>query len=60
MEDRVALAYEILRDMRHKTRDDAPRFTAHTALGLAKTDASAPDDATVKQWIAERRVERFG
>ena len=59
-EDRVALAYQILRDMRKKTRDDAPRKTLDRALGVAKGTSPPPDDATVKKWIAEHRLRKHG
>ena len=59
-EDRVALAYEILRDMRKQTRAPAPRRTLDRALGVARGTTSPPDDATVKRWIEERRQERYG
>src|SRR6266496_2816035 len=35
-EDRVALAYLILRDMRKQTREPAPRHTLQRALGIAR------------------------
>jgi hypothetical protein len=59
-EDRVALAYEILRDMRHQPREPAPRNTARAALGIARGEGPAPDDATVKQWIEEYRMRKYG
>jgi hypothetical protein len=60
MEDRVALAYQILRDMRKKTRDSAPRDTAREAHGIARADGPAPDDATVKRWLDEHRTRKYG
>jgi hypothetical protein len=59
-EDRVALAYLILRDMRKKTREAAPRRTADRALGVARGNGTPPDDATVRKWIDERRQEKYG
>jgi hypothetical protein len=59
-EDRVALAYLILRDMRKKTRDAAPRRTLERAIGIARGSAPPPDDATVKQWIEQHRQEKYG
>lgn len=59
-EDRVALAYLILRDMRTKTREIAPRSTLNRAVGIARGNASPPDDATVRQWIGEQRVRKYG
>lgn len=59
-EDRVALAYLILRDMRKKTRDPAPRRTLERALGVARGASEPPDDATVKRWIDEHRQAKYG
>lgn len=59
-EDRVALAYLILRDMRKQTREAAPRSTLATALGIARGNTPAPDDATVKDWLAEYRQSKYG
>jgi hypothetical protein len=59
-EDRVALAYLILRDMRKKTREAAPRDTLRNALGVARETSPAPDDATVRQWIDQHRQAKYG
>jgi len=59
-EDRVALAYLILRDMRKKTREPAPRRTVERALGIAKGKTPPPDDATVRRWIEEHRDQKYG
>jgi hypothetical protein len=59
-EDRVALAYLILRDMRKKTREPAPRHTLERAIGVAKGNSTPPDDSTVKQWINEHRERKYG
>jgi len=59
-EDRVALAYLILRDMRKQTRAPAPRRTLERALGIASGNTPPPDDATVKQWIEEHRLRKYG
>jgi hypothetical protein len=58
-EDRVALAYLILRDMRKKTRDPAPRRTADRGRGIARGTSPPPDDATVKKWIEEHRQSKY-
>lgn len=60
MEDRVALAYEILREMRKQTREAAPRRTLQRALGVATGTSAPPDDATVRQWIEQRRLGKHG
>lgn len=36
------------------------RETLNEALGLLATDQPAPADAEVKQWLEERRVEKYG
>ncbi len=46
MEERVALAYQILRDMRKQTRRPAPRRTLEQAMGIARGASAPPDDAT--------------
>ena len=59
-EERVALAYEILREMRKETRKPPPRQTLGRAIGIARGEVSPPDDATVKQWIDEYRLKKHG
>ena len=59
-EDRVALAYLILRDMRTKTREPAPRHTLDRALGMARGASVPPDDATVRKWVEEHRLRKYG
>jgi hypothetical protein len=59
-EDRVALAYLILRDMRKQPRQPALRDTFRRALGIARGSSPPPDDATVRQWIEEHRRQKYG
>jgi hypothetical protein len=59
-EDRVALAYLILREMRIKTREDAPRRTLESALAVARGSSPPPDDATVRKWLNEHREQKHG
>jgi hypothetical protein len=59
-EDRVALAYLILRDMRKKTREPAPRRTLDQALGVARGTTPPSDDTTVRNWIADHRDTKYG
>ena len=59
-EDRVALAYMILRDMRKRTREPAPRRTLDRAIGISRGSSPPPDDATVKRWIEEHRLRKYG
>ena len=55
MEERVTLAYQILRDMREQTRQPSPRRTLEWAIGIAAEASVPPDDAKVRQWIEEHR-----
>jgi len=59
-QDRVALAYRILRDIRKQTRQPPPRNTANRALGIAAGEGPPPDDATVRRWIEEHRMRKYG
>ena len=47
-EDRVALAYLILRDMRKRPREPPPQH-AGTGLGSSRGTTPPPDDATVQK-----------
>jgi hypothetical protein len=60
MEDRVALAYEILRDMRRKPIGDPPRQTLASAIGIARGAGPVPSDEDVKRWIEEERLSKYG
>ncbi len=61
VEERLALLHEVLQTLHP---DAAPREvhrpTLSRALGLAATDQPAPDDTTVKAWLAERRQAKYG
>ncbi len=59
-EDRVALAYEILRDLRRRPLIDPPRHTIQRALGLLRGQEAPPTDEQVKQWIDEHRMSKYG
>jgi hypothetical protein len=59
-EERTALAYRILHDARTRTRQPAPRNTADEAFGIASGDSPPPDDATVRRWMEEHRLEKYG
>jgi hypothetical protein len=56
-EDRVALAYLLLRDTRKQTREPTPRRTVDRALGVARGQLLSPDDETVRAWVDEHRQE---
>ena len=59
-EERVALAYRILRDMRKNYLQPAPRATLHEALGVAAGSTNPPDDDTVRKWTDDHRIEKHG
>ena len=54
----MALALHILKDVRIETRQPAPRRTLGRATGIAAGASAPPDDATVRQWVAEHRLEK--
>jgi hypothetical protein len=60
MEERMALVHQILSEMRQQARPPAPRRTLDRALGIASGASAPPDDALVKQWITEHRLEKHG
>jgi hypothetical protein len=59
-EDRVALAYQILRDMRSRSLSDPPRRTADVALGMGRTAEPPLTDQQVEELMANRRTEKYG
>jgi hypothetical protein len=59
-EDRVALAYQILRDMRLKVLPDPPRNTLQTALGIGRGAGPALTDEQVDQMMLEHRNAKYG
>jgi hypothetical protein len=59
-EDRVALAYQLLRDMRKKALGDPPRHTFGAILGIGRGDGPPPTDEQVEQWIDEHRMKKYG
>ena len=60
MEERMALAHQILHDLRQQKRQPAPRRTLERAMGIAGGVSAPPDDATVRQWIEEHRLQKHG
>jgi hypothetical protein len=58
--DRVALAYQILRDMRRKALAPPPRNTFKDALGIGRGQGPAPTDEEVRQIIRNHRMEKYG
>jgi hypothetical protein len=62
---RIALARCILETLESAPPAEAPAGlprgpSAAEVAALFKTDKPAPDDATVKQWIDEHRMETYG
>jgi hypothetical protein len=62
---RIELARRILETLEsppvNEPRPERPRGpTAAEVAAMFKTDKPAPDDATVKQWIDEYRMEKYG
>jgi hypothetical protein len=58
-EDRVALAYQILREMRIKVLSDPPRHTLERALGIGRGDGPAPTDDEIDAMMAQHRLEKY-
>lgn len=57
-EDRVALAYQILRDMRRQVLPPPPRDTFRAALGIGRGAGAPPTDEQVRQWMDEHRTKK--
>ena len=62
---RIALAHQILETVTAagelNTSSKQPRgYSAEEVRAMLKIDKPAPDDATVKQWIEEHRLEKYG
>jgi hypothetical protein len=57
---RFALMQELLRALAAEVAPPRTRPTLPRALGLLATSGSAPTDMQVKQWLNERRVEKYG
>jgi hypothetical protein len=62
---RLALARQILETLEWPPPDSAPSLvprgpSAAEVAARLRTDKSAPDDATVRRWIEEHRLEKYG
>lgn len=60
-DERLALVQDILRTLEPQLgMIDQQEGTLDKALGLLASQYPAPTDDTVRQWIRERRVEKYG
>ncbi|MBN1581527.1 MAG: hypothetical protein JXA89_12560 [Anaerolineae bacterium] len=57
---RFALVQDVLVTLAPGETGQARRKTAEKALGLLATDQSAPSDGEIKQWLHERRMDKYG
>ncbi len=58
---RFALAKEILKNLGGQGQQPPPRGkSAAEVMAMLNTNRPAPDDATVKQWLNEYRMEKHG
>jgi len=63
---RITLAHKILESLDQAEGLAAPPppktrgLSAADVQGLLRTDRPPPDDETVKQWIDEHRMEKYG
>jgi hypothetical protein len=61
-ESRIALARRILETLerpQQPTRELTSR-SVQVLIGLGRGDSPAPDDDTVRRWIDEHRMEKYG
>ena len=57
---RLTLAQDVLKDVSIEVEAQRPRrHTLDQALGLLTTTYPAPSDAEIKQWLNERRTEKY-
>jgi len=62
---RIALARRILETVEDPAAPELPParprgYSAEEVRAMLRIDKPAPDDATVKQWIEEHRLEKYG
>jgi hypothetical protein len=63
VENRIALVKQVLETLTPATsgRSSVPRGpSAAEIIEVFKSDRPPPDDATVRQWIDEYRMEKYG
>lgn len=60
-DERLALIQDILRTLKPDlAASGRQEETLNKALGLLASQQPAPTDETVRQWLRERRVEKYG
>jgi len=58
---RLTLAEELLRSLHPVVRPNGRRrISAEQVLGIGAGKVPPPDDETVKRWIEEHRMEKYG
>ncbi len=62
---RIALVRRILETVEGAGAPEPPPgrrrgYSAEEVRGILKMDQPPPDDATVKQWLEEHRLEKYG
>jgi hypothetical protein len=61
-ESRIVLARRILETLEspHRPARGLTARSVRELIGLGAGNAPAPDDETVRRWIAEHRMEKYG
>ena len=61
-ERRITLARRVLESVDTSPASQGPRrgYSAAEVIALLNMPQPAPDDATVKRWTDERRIEKYG
>jgi hypothetical protein len=57
---RISLARQVLQTIEEGQRQPPRGQPAAEIMALLKSDKPAPDDATVKQWLDEYRMAKYG
>jgi hypothetical protein len=60
VEDRAALATDLIRGLGDQPRDPVPRDTLSKALGLLRGNGPPPSDEDVERMIDEHRMSKYG
>jgi hypothetical protein len=60
-EMRLSLAEQLLRSLHSDVRPNPARtYSAQEVRGIGAGTSPPPDDATVRQWIDEHRLQKYG